>query len=357
MRRTVLTGALVWAFSLVTVFITGGGGLDAADTPSATTHSIVQATSSAATTANPNTTAAATTAQPTANRDSAVTIDVLIGSEVHTMPLDSYLTRVVAGEMPAEFPSEALRSQAIAARTMALYRMERRAEGRGSHDHADVCGDPSHCSAFADCEEDELAVFAGAVSSTDGLCALWESEPIVAAFHAVSGGRTEASVDIWGGELPYLVSVDSPGEEDAPRWRESFAFTLDEFRRRIHAVTPEANLIGDPAGWFKNSTRTASGTILQVYVGGETYTGAELRGLFGLTSADFTVSTNANTVTFTCTGYGHGVGMSQYGARAMALSGSDAESIIKWYYLGTSVGYYTPTSPEPAEDMASDSPA
>ena len=355
MRRTVFTGALVWTLSLFAVFIVYGRGIETSSVPvSAVTTTTAAVTTSSATSAGSTTTASTTAAVTTAAaKDARTTIRVLRGDKVETMPLDAYLSRVVAGEMPADFPQEALRAQAIAARTMAYYRINQGADGQERHENADVCDDPSHCSACVDWADDALAVYAEAVQATDGLCALWESQPIVAAFHAVSGGRTESSADIWGGELAYLVSVDSPGEEDAPRYRESFTFTLDEFRRRIHAVTPEANLTGHPSGWFKNSTRTDSGTILQVYVGGETFKGAELRGLFGLTSADFTVAADDNTVTFTCTGYGHGVGLSQYGARAMALSGHDAEAIIRWYYQGTTVGTYPPADRERVSDRAS----
>jgi len=334
MRHTVLTGALVWTLSLFAVlFLYSSGSANAAAVQSA-------ASTLKASTVLPSDIEVSALAIPIP--DAQTVIEVLMDGEVHRMPLDEYLTCVVAGEMPGSFPAEALRAQAIAARTMAYYRIAQREAGKGNHENADVCANPSHCSACLELTDTQSTVFAEAVSSTDGLCALWDGEPIVAAFHAVSGGRTESSADIWGGELPYLVSVDSPGEEEAPRYRQSFTFSHAEFVSRIHSLDRDADLTGDTAGWFKNSTRTGSGTILSVYVGGVPFTGSSLRTLFGLTSADFTVSTDENTVTFTCTGYGHGVGMSQYGARAMALKGHEAADIIAWYYPGTTVGYYAP---------------
>ena len=143
---------------------------------------------------------------------------------------------------------------------------------------------------------------------------------------------------VWGNSVPYLVGVDSPEGENVPNYHTEVTLTAEEFRAVFLARYPGADLSGTPNGWFRNQTATLSGRVAEMDVGGVTVKGTELRSLFGLRSASFTVETGEDSVTFRVTGYGHGVGMSQYGANTLAQQGMTYEEILKWYYTGVEVG-------------------
>ena len=155
-----------------------------------------------------------------------------------------------------------------------------------------------------------------------------------------AAGRTEDAVAVWGTEVPYLVGVDSPEGEGVPNYQTEVTLTAAEVKKLVLARYPGADLSGPAKNWFKNRTLTASGRVDTVDVGGITMKGTEVRALFGLRSACFTVETESeqNTVTFHVTGYGHGVGMSQYGANVLAKEGKTCEEILKWYYTGVKIG-------------------
>ena len=273
--------------------------------------------------------------------DSQRQVSVLLGNEVRVLPLNEYLYGVVSGEMPASFPAEALRAQAVAARTYTLYKQ---AHSSSAHPQAQVCASSSCCKAFSSQEtlrsrwgedyEANAARIAEAVDSTDGLVMTYDSMPILAVFHSTSSGQTERSADIWGGDLPYLQSVDSPGETEAPRYSATIELTAAECKKLLLAKWPKLKLSSSAAKWFGESERSEAGGVLHLTVGDRTVTGGEVRKLFGLNSTNFTISANKKSVTITTKGYGHGVGLSQYGARAMALEGYGFEEILSWYYTG-----------------------
>lgn len=263
--------------------------------------------------------------------DAAAELEVELDGRRVTMPLSEFLEGVVAGEMLASYPEEALAAQAIAARTMVYRRLS---DDVTHATGAPVCTDPAHCMAFSPPDADGRTAVARAVARTDGIVAVYGGEPIIAAFHAVSGGMTEASADVWGGDMPYLTNVYSPGEESAAGFRTEKTFSAREFAARIRSAYPDAALEGDPAEWFKASDRSRAGGIRSVAVGGVRISGVELRRLLELPSTDFTVRTQEDALTLTCTGLGHGVGMSQTGAAAMAEAGYGAEEIVEYYYPG-----------------------
>lgn len=172
-----------------------------------------------------------------------------------------------------------------------------------------------------------------AVMGTRGQILAYEGEPIAAFFHAVAGGQTEDVVNVWGGNLPYLKSVESAGEETANRFTRTMTFTYDEFRKTIQKKYPNANLSDVPSA-IGSDTRTEAGRVRAIVIGGESISGTEMRSLFNLDSANFTIACKDGTVTITTKGYGHGVGMSQVGALAMAKNGSDYKEILLHYYTG-----------------------
>lgn len=283
--------------------------------------------------------------------DNELKITALIKGEVKTLSMSEYLCGVLAAEMPASFPEEALMAQAVAARTYTMYKKRLYELGTAipeSHKGAIVCDDPRHCKGYIDLdararelwgEESEKyrAKIAAAVLKTDGKIMVHNNEPIAAVFHAASGPKTEKSADVWGTDTPYLQSVESPGGEASPRYLSDVTVSAEEFRLKFAAKYPDAKLDTAPSEWFKDSTRSDAGGIISVLVGGVRVNGTSVREIFALNSTNFTVTSASDSITFHTTGYGHGVGLSQYGARQMALLGKNCEEILKWYYSGIKI--------------------
>ena len=280
-------------------------------------------------------------------RDSAVLLAVKDGETVENMALDEYLRGVVRGEMPASFELEALKAQAAAERTYVYYQL---AAGRKeAHPQADVCTDPACCNAWLS-EEAAREKWGGdfdgwerrieeAVAATDGQVALYDGQPIMAVFHSSSAGKTAGAGDVWSGDVPYLRSVDSPeGEETVPNYYSAAAFSAAEAKSLLAKAHPELTLQGGPDRWFGAVERDDSGRVRTVEVCGTALRGVELRRIFALRSACFTIDASADKVTFRVTGYGHGVGMSQYGANELARQGKTWQEILTWYYAGITVG-------------------
>lgn len=275
--------------------------------------------------------------------DGCILLDILKeDGTVMQLPMDEYLGGVLLAEMPAAFPLEAQKAQAVVARTYAL---RQRVLG-GKHENADLCTDPSCCQAWiryedyaakegADTAKTAADQAAQAVHSTDGQALFYEGALIDATYFSSSGGRTEAAVEVWGSDVPYLQSVDSPGEEDALHDGETKSFSAAELQDLLQVIRPEAALSGPVQDWFGDVTETEGGGVDKMEIGGAAFSGLELRSLLGLRSTVFSVSVEGDTVSFTTHGNGHRVGMSQYGAKAMAESGSDYREILAHYYPGT----------------------
>ena len=278
--------------------------------------------------------------------DSAVTVTLNRGGEIEKLPLSDYLEGVVAAEMPALFPEEALKAQAVAARTYTMKKLVSTADK--SHNGAALCDNPSHCKAYkpisvaaaswSDKSEEYTAKIKSAVSETDGEIVLYNGEPISAVFHSTSAGVTESAKDVWGGDAPYLVSVKSEGEEESPHFEKEKEFSPDEFKKIFTEKYTEAVFDVNPENWVTNISRSDAGGIKTLSVGGVSVKGSDVRSLFGLNSTNFTLLYDGGKMKFRTRGYGHGVGMSQYGARAKALAGKDYEEILKSYYTGVELG-------------------
>jgi len=283
--------------------------------------------------------------------DASRKVTVLIDGEVKTLPLSTYLNGVLAAEMPATFPDEALRAQAVAARTYTMYKLRLIELGLTPpecHKGAALCDDSAHCKAYIDIDKNAQALWgdsaaeyraaiSAAVSSTDGEIIVYKDEPIAAVFHSASAAKTESSLDVWGSDMPYLQSVDSPGGEDSPKYSGTVTVTADKFRETVISSYPDADLSSDPSSWFKASKRSEAGGIIDVAVGGVRIPGTAIREMFSLNSTNFTVTSTENSLTFHTIGYGHGVGLSQYGSRKLALSGKNYKEILAWYYTGTEI--------------------
>ena len=253
---------------------------------------------------------------------------------VREMDMDTYLVGVVCAEMPASFEPEALKAQAVVARTYAL---KAKTTG-GKHGDGSVCGDYACCQAYipevefvAKGErEDDLEKITNAVYATSGYVLTYEGSLIEATYFSCSGGTTEDAAAVWGSDFPYLRATDSPGEENAAYYTDSVYISRDKLASSL-GIT----LGSDPDSWFGLTTYTAGGGVNTMVIGGKEFRGTELRMTLGLRSTAFSVTPDEGGVTFTTRGYGHRVGMSQYGADAMAASGSDFAEILSHYYRGT----------------------
>ena len=284
--------------------------------------------------------------EPVAGWDEGERIRLLtVEGTVEEMSLRDYLWGVTAAEMPASFELEALKAQTVAARTYCQYQ---RSAGEEKHPGADVCGDYTCCQAYLTREQATAGwgvdawryadKIDRAVAETDGLFCLYEGEPIDAVFFSSAAGRTVDAVAVWGTEVPYLRGVDSPEGTEVPGWQTVVTLTPGEFREKLLGAYPQAELSGEPEGWIRDLVADEAGLVLSVRLGGVELSGGQVRSLFGLRSAHFTVQAMEEEVTFQVTGYGHGVGMSQYGANAMAREGKSFQEILEWYYTGTKVG-------------------
>ena len=276
--------------------------------------------------------------------DESVSVRILTPDGAQTMTLRDYLVGVVAAEMPASFEPEALKAQAVAARTDTVYRM------LVSRPHADgdCCTDPGCCKAYAapeelrerwgDSYEKWCGKIAAAVSETDGEVLTYGGEPIFAAFHAASEGATECSENVWLSALPYLRSVSTmETAADVPRFRETMTLTAAALRERLTARCGDVGLPEDPADWLTDPEWSDSGRLLRVKAGSVTLSGTSLRSVLGLRSAAVTWTWDGECFVFETVGYGHGVGMSQYGAEVMAASGADHRDILLHYYTGAAL--------------------
>ena len=266
---------------------------------------------------------------------------------IEELTLEDYLWGVVAAEMPASFELEALKAQAAAART---YTIRLQSAVTPKHENAHLCDDSTCCQAYVERKDAEArwGLQAGlfgnkitdAISKTDGLGVLYEGKPIQAVFFSSAAGSTVDAVQVWGSTVDYLKSVDSPEGEEVPNYHTQVALTAQEVKERVLGIYPRADLTGEPSTWFGTPEYSAGGSVAKVLVGGLELTGAQVRALFELRSATFSIKfQNGDTFLFDVTGYGHGVGMSQYGANAMAKEGAGYREILTWYYTGTEVGY------------------
>ena len=282
--------------------------------------------------------------------DAERTLRVLHGGVIEEMTMDVYLQGVLRAEMPASFELEALKAQAIAARTYTLHKMK---DGPiANHPDAEACDDINCCKAYKTAEDAAadwggMALYyeeklARAIAETDGQVILYGGEPILAVFFSSANGHTQNAGAVWQSDLPYLQSVSSPeNEELVPNYYSVETFSAAEFRALFRAAYPDADLSGSPEGWIAEISRSDAGFVTTLSVGGVTVKGNELRTILGLRSPSFTVEADADSLTFRVTGYGHGVGMSQYGANALALQGLSADEILKHYFIGTTVDGYS----------------
>lgn len=266
--------------------------------------------------------------------------------QVEELKIDEYLYGVVSSEMPASFELEALKAQAVVARTYTIYQSSNNA---GKHENADMCDDFNCCQAWIS-KEERMAKWAPeeaenywnkivqAVDSTQGKVVAYNGQVINAFFHANSGGITESSLNIWGGiDYPYLKSVETVGEEGYTQYASEVILSHQDLLSKIQAVHKDCEIDFSQQECIKIIDYTTSGRVKTIKFGNKEIAGTEARTLLGLKSTNFTFSIEGQNITFTVTGYGHGVGMSQTGADSLAKSGSKYEAIIKHFYTNVEI--------------------
>ena len=264
-----------------------------------------------------------------------ISVKVLKGNEIEEMSLEAYVLCVVLGEMPAEFDIEALKAQAVVARTYTCKKMN-----NPKHDNADVCTDSGCCQAYMDetvyllsgGSDKNFKKIRSAVESTAGEVLKYDGELIEATYFSCSGGKTEDAAAVWGADIPYLQAVDSPGEEKATHFTDTVRFSVKEFSNRLGQ-----SFSGNPGKWIEHISYTEGSGVSSIVLQGTTYSGTQIRQKLGLRSTAFVMTITGDTVTITTKGFGHRVGMSQYGAEAMAVQGSDYRQILAHYYTDTTL--------------------
>lgn len=255
--------------------------------------------------------------------------------EVETMGIEEYVVGVVAAEMPASYEPEALKAQAVAARTLAVYKVEQRGCGKYG---GDICGHSSHCQAWNDDAamrnkwgqqyEAYLAKIMEAVADTAGEIITYNGKAIEVLYHSTSGGVTEDVENVFANALPYLRSVESIGEEDTSHFISTTTMSTQEFygvlKKKYEGVSTDKGV--------SILSTYESGRVKEVNIGGIVLSGKETRTLYNLKSTLFTIDCSKDKVVIKTRGFGHGVGMSQVGANAMAQKGNTYETILAHYY-------------------------
>lgn len=278
----------------------------------------------------------------------ADTVRVYISDEQKTeiMDIDEYIKGVVAAEMPADFEEEALKAQAVAARTYLYSRITQFDNGNISEEHPDapVCTDYKHCQAYiskekrftgwGDKAEENWDKITRAVSETTGRIMTYGGEIISALFHSTSSGVTEDAADVWGSDVPYLKSVRSEGDMESPKYLSSLRISVDEYKA---AAEEKLGSVDWSKPLYDNIERSGAGGIISIEIGGVKVRGVDFRTMFDLRSTNAEITEKDGCIIMSVRGYGHGVGMSQYGANYMAEQGSGYEEILKTYYTGIEI--------------------
>lgn len=266
--------------------------------------------------------------------------------EIEEVNLEDYICGVVSNEMPANFEKEALKAQAVTART---YLASKKLNRCTLHEGIDIC-DSTHCQVYtskekrlekwgADYANEYWNKIKEAVDETSGQILSYEGELVLyPQFFSTSSGQTENSEDVYLGEIPYLRSVASTGEESAPKYTSDKTLKISDFVYLLNSNFTNLNVtVENIKNNFNIKSSSAAGGVIKLNINNVEIRGVDFRKALSLNSTNFTYEFNGDYITFHCKGYGHGVGMSQWGANAMAKNGSNYEEILKHYYTGVEI--------------------
>ncbi|WP_019243171.1 MULTISPECIES: stage II sporulation protein D [Bacillus] len=272
--------------------------------------------------------------------DTSIEVAVLrsASNQVEKLPLEKYIVGVVAAEMPANFELEALKAQALAARTYIINQMLY--GGNNNLNGADVTDTVKYQVYTDDAElkkkwgpeyDKNRQKIIKAVLETEGMILAYDNQPILAQFFSTSNGYTENSEDYWKNSYPYLKSVNSPWDRKSPKFLGSKTISVAEFEQKLGVKINNSQKIGTI------EKRTSGDRVATVNFGGKRLTGKQIREKLDLRSTDFEWKRKGNSIIITTKGLGHGVGMSQYGANGMAQEGSSYKQIVQHYYQGINI--------------------
>lgn len=265
------------------------------------------------------------------------------GNAMYTFSERDFLIYTVAAEMPASYPVEALKAQAVASYTYFTYEKQKNV-GNTALQGADFSSVPSSFPATYSPEglqklwgeqyETHLGRIASAVDAVFGKRIVYEDKPIFAAYHSCNWGKTETSSVVWGTDFPYLQSVVSGSDSLSPRAEATVTVSDSQFA----AAFPKLSLSGNADEWITGApVLSPAGSVISITIGNQTVSGKAVREALNLPSACFSVSHTKDGFVFSVKGYGHGVGLSQFGAKAMAEQGFTYDAILKHYYTGVSI--------------------
>ncbi|WP_282033692.1 stage II sporulation protein D [Metabacillus indicus] len=264
--------------------------------------------------------------------------------KIENIPLEEYVIGVVASEMPADFEEEALKAQALAARTyvvkqMMFDKLPKVPEGAVVSDttsHQVYKNNDQLKKQWGKDYNWKMTKIYNAVASTQGQILTYDNKPIDASFFSTSNGYTENSDEYWTAALPYLKSVESPWDEKSPKYHDQTVISVRDFEKKLGVKLGSGGEVG------KVIERTSGKRVAQVDFNGKKLSGREIREKLGLRSSDFAWQLKGDQVVITTKGFGHGVGMSQYGANFMAQDGKKYKDIVSYYYQGAKVGSAEP---------------
>lgn len=255
-----------------------------------------------------------------------IIIKVNKNNKILEVPLEEYVTGVVAGEMPASFELEALKAQALAARTYVIKHLEKK----------DIIASTTAAQVYLTKEELQkkwqnnyqkyYEKITQATTETKNQIITYDNQPIIAYYFSRSNGYTESSINVFKEERQYLNVVESKWDKDNSH---TIKIAKKEFCDKLSINCDEIII--------SNIKKDNSNRIEIININNKTFTGIELRKKLSLRSTDFDIKINKEDLEITTRGYGHGVGMSQYGANFMAKDGYNYEQIIKYYYQNVEI--------------------
>jgi len=261
-------------------------------------------------------------------------------NKIEKLPLEEYVIGVVASEMPAEFETEALKAQALAARTYIVNHLQSLPDKESIPEGANIKDTVDHQVYKNKSElkkqwgkdfEWKYKKVAEAVKDTAGQILTYNEKPITASFFSTSNGYTENAEDYWKNQIPYLKSVESPWDSKSPKFNSQKVLTISEFEQKLGVKIGNGKDIGTVTG------RTSGKKVATVTINGKNFTGREIREKLDLRSTDFTWIRKKDSIVISTKGFGHGVGMSQYGANGMAKEGKTYDEIVTHYYQGIAI--------------------
>lgn len=282
---------------------------------------------------------AAPSPAPTPAPETAALYDEAAGA-VLEVPLRDYLIGAAACEMPVTWPDDAIRAQMVACHSYLLYQQAHGGAAKGGS----LTVNSAMCSGWTSAEvlqsrwgedfDTRWARLEGLAAEVEDAVLLYGGAPAAACYHAISTGHTEASQNVWVEALPYLQGVDSSWDKASGEYEVTVQYSSQQVYDALVSVlgtTPD----GDPSTWVGDTVWDAAGYVESITLGGQRFSGVQVRAALGLRSACFAIAWADGQFTVTTRGYGHGVGLSQYGAYAMASGGAGWRSILAYYFPGT----------------------